>query len=460
MQLSKKWNARVHKLLNIHIDGWHILWYLLNIKLIEFLRRSFVGLNDLEKGRMLMYNFMLAFVICGIVYFIGEAVSNLTKAWVPSVFVTAAVMLVGYWTIFPTTLVSDSMLIPFGSTVGIYLLITHMGTVISVKQLVAQWKTIVVCLAGLAGMCALCLGILPGIIGRDFVIAGLPPLTGGIVAATTMMNAANEKGLTEAAVFAITMYCVQGFAGYPLTAVCLQLEGKKLLKGYRSGELKIKGATGGVDAVNGKLEDGTAKAAKKKLLPPVPANWNSTVVMLMKLGFVGWLATQLGSIVIPVINMKISGAVYALILGIIFTTIGFLDENVLNKGNSYGIIMFALMMYVFDGLKDCTPDMLASIIGPMILLIVVGVAGMAVLCFIVAKVLKMSFLLSFATALTALYGFPPNAVITEATCTALAKTPEEKEFLMSKMFPPMIVGGFTTVTITSVIIAGVFAGML
>ena len=436
------------------------MWYILNIKLIEFLRRSFVGLNDLEKGRMLMYNFMLAFVICGIVYFIGEAVSNLTKAWVPSVFVTAAVMLVGYWTIFPTTLVSDSMLIPFGSTVGIYLLITHMGTVISVKQLVAQWKTIVVCLAGLAGMCALCLGILPGIIGRDFVIAGLPPLTGGIVAATTMMNAANEKGLTEAAVFAITMYCVQGFAGYPLTAVCLQLEGKKLLKGYRSGELKIKGAAGGVDAVNGKLEDGTAKAAKKKLLPPVPANWNSTVVMLMKLGFVGWLATQLGSIVIPVINMKISGAVYALILGIIFTTIGFLDENVLNKGNSYGIIMFALMMYVFDGLKDCTPDMLASIIGPMILLIVVGVAGMAVLCFIVAKVLKMSFLLSFATALTALYGFPPNAVITEATCTALAKTPEEKEFLMSKMFPPMIVGGFTTVTITSVIIAGVFAGML
>ena len=116
-----------------------------------------------------------------------------------------------------------------------------MGTVISVKQLVAELgRRIVVCLAGPMPVCApSALGILPGIIGRDFVIAGLPPLTGGIVAATTMMNAANEKGLTEAAVFAITMYCVQGFAGYPLTAVCLQLEGKKLLKGYRSGELKI-----------------------------------------------------------------------------------------------------------------------------------------------------------------------------------------------------------------------------
>lgn len=75
-----------------------------------------------------MYNFALAFVICGVVYFIGEAVSNLTKAWIPSVFVTAAVLLVGFWTVIPTTVVSDSMLIPFGSTIGIYLLITHMGT--------------------------------------------------------------------------------------------------------------------------------------------------------------------------------------------------------------------------------------------------------------------------------------------------------------------------------------------
>ena len=366
-----------------------------------------------------MYNFALAFVICGVVYFIGEAVSNLTKAWIPSVFVTAAVLLVGFWTVIPTTVVSDSMLIPFGSTIGIYLLITHMGTVISIKQLLSQWKTIVVCLAGLAGMCALCLIVLPGVIGRDLVVAGLPPLTGGIIAATTMKAAAEANGLTEAAIFAIAMYCVQGFAGYPLTAVCLQLEGKKLIKGYRAGEYKLESAVSDVDAVNGKLNNGTAEE-HKKLIPPLPANWNGPVVILLKLGIVSWLATQLGTIVIPVINMKISGAVYALVLGVIFTSIGFLDENAINKANSYGIIMFALMMYVFDGLNGCTPEMLGNIIGPMILLIVVGVIGMVILCFIASKILKVSFLMATATALTALYGFPPNAIITEATCTALA----------------------------------------
>ena len=45
-----------------------------------------------------MYNFALAFVICCIAYLVGEAVSNVTKAWVPSVFVTAVFMIVGGFT--------------------------------------------------------------------------------------------------------------------------------------------------------------------------------------------------------------------------------------------------------------------------------------------------------------------------------------------------------------------------
>ena len=406
-----------------------------------------------------MYNFALAFVACAVVYIIGEVVSNLTKAWVPSVFVTAAVVLVGYWTVLPKTVVTDAMLLPFGSGIGIYLLITHMGTVISIKQLMEQWKTIVACLAGLAGMCAFALVLCPMLMPREYVIAGLPPLTGGIVAATTMMNKAQELGLAEAAIFAIAMYCVQGFAGYPLTAVCLQLEGKKMLKAFRAGEVKLEKTAGGeVDEVNGKLV--TAEAPKKKLIPALPEKYNSTVVILGKLAIVAWMGTQLGKVVIPGLNMAISGAVWALVLGILFTTIGFLDENSLNKANSYGIVMFALMMYIFDGLKDCTPEMLGSIIMPMVILIVIGVSGMALVVFVVAKIMKMPFCLSLATALTALYGFPPNAIITESVCTALAETPEEKEYLMSKMFPAMIVGGFTPVTITSVIIAGVFAEML
>ncbi|MDY4748120.1 MAG: hypothetical protein SO251_04900 [Candidatus Fimisoma sp.] len=400
-----------------------------------------------------MYNFALAFVICAVAYIIGEYVAKITKAWVPSVFVTAAVLLIGYWTIIPQEVVSDSMLIPFGSTIGIYLLITHMGTVISLKQLIQQWRTIVVCLSGLAGMMLLGYFVAPLLIDKTLVIAGLPPLTGGIVAATMMQSAAQEAGLEVAAVFAIAMYCIQGFAGYPITAICLQTEGKRLLKDFRSGNVVLTEADRREMASVG-MTVVADDSDRKTLIPKIPDKWNSPVLMLGKLGLVGWLATQLGAIT------GISGAIWALVLGVFFTTIGFLETNLLNRANSYQIIMFALMMYVFDGLKTCTPAMLKSIIIPMIVLIVIGVAGMAAFAFIISKVLKMSFPLAFANGLTALYGFPCDAIITESTCNALGQTEEERQYLMSKMFPSMIVGGFVTVTITSVFIAGWFSSIL
>ena len=400
-----------------------------------------------------MYNFALAFVICAVVYIIGEYVAKITKAWIPSVFVTAVVLLIGYWTVIPKEVVSDSMLIPFGSTIGIYLLITHMGTVISLKQLIQQWRTIVVCLSGLAGRMVLGYFVAPLIIDKTLVIAGLPPLTGGIVAATMMQDAAKAAGLEVAAVFAIAMYCVQGFAGYPITAVCLQKEGRRLLKDFRSGKVVLteqdrrEMASVGMTVI---ADD----SDRKTLIPRIPDKWNSPILMLGKLGLIGWFATQLGNIT------GISGAIWALVLGVFFTTIGFLETNLLNRANSYQIIMFALMMYVFDGLKDCTPAMLKSIIVPMVVLIVIGVLGMAIFSFVIAKILKMSFPLAFANGLTALYGFPCDAIITESTCNALGETEEERQYLMSKMFPSMIVGGFITVTITSVFIAGWFQSLL
>ena len=45
----------------------------------------------------------------------------------------------------------------------------------------------------------------------------------------------------------------------------------------------------------------------------------------------------------------------------------------------------------------------------------------------------------------------------ESICKALAENDEEMDYLMGELMPPMLVGGFTTVTIASVFIAGIFA---
>lgn len=395
-----------------------------------------------------------AFLVLAIVYYIGEFVGTKTKAWVPSVFVIACLFLLGYWTFFPNDIVAlAGMGPPLGGTLVIMLCITHMGTIISIKQLLEQWKIIVITLAGLTGMVALCWFVCIPLVGREFVIAGLPPLTGGIVAATMMNTAAIEKGLTMAGVLAIAMYAVQGFVGYPLTAIALKKEGRKLLTAYRKGDVKIL-QSGDVDNGTGNMK--IANKAKKTLIPPVPEKYSTTALILAKLMFIAFLASNVSKLT----GGKVNQAVLALIFGVVFTELGFLDKNSLQKAGSYGFLMYVLMIYVFAGLKDATPEILSSCIGPMAIIIVVGVIGMAIMSIIAGKLLGVSWTMSFATSLTALYGFPPNYILTEESVKALAETPEESKYLMDQMLPQMIVGGFVTVTITSVIIAGVFVNLL
>lgn len=138
---------------------------------------------DEENIAMTMaYNFMSAFVACLVIILLGEWLAKLTKGWIPSVFISAVIILCCFWTFLPKTVVADSKLLPVGSSVAIFLLIAHMGTLFSLKRLLEQWKTVVICLAGLAGMCGLAWVVCPLFMDKALVITGLPPLAGGIVA--------------------------------------------------------------------------------------------------------------------------------------------------------------------------------------------------------------------------------------------------------------------------------------
>ena len=397
---------------------------------------------------------IVAFFILAALYALGDFVGTRTKAWIPSVFVVACLFMVGYWTFFPKDIVAlAGMGAPLGGTLAILFCITHMGTIISVKELLAQWKIIVVTLIGLVGMIIFCWFICVPLVGKAYVIAGLPPLTGGIVAAVMVQQAAVQKGLETASVLAICMYVMQGFAGYPITAVLLKKEGKKLLKDYRNGTaVAVKAAK--VEGSNGKLA--TAEPEKKKLIPPVPEKYNGTALILAKLASIGVLAYLIQTWTHGVLNQ----AVVALILSVLATELGYLDKDSLHKAGSFGFLMFVLMIFVFSGLAKATPAMLGKIALPLVLIIVVGVIGMSIFALIAGKLLHISPYMAIATSLTALYGFPPNYVLTEEAAKALAETPEEKQYLMDAMLPQMIVGGFVTVTITSVVVAGIFINLL
>ena len=183
---------------------------------------------------------MLALVILLFILFIGDFVSVKTKAWVPSVFVCAVLFLIGYWTFFPQDIVAVAGIPSVVAVMMMYLLIVNMGTLLSVKQLIAQWKTIVIALSGILGIIVILFGIGSFIFDLQTMIVAIPPLVGGLVSALIMSEGAANAGLTSLSVFAIVIYVMQGFAGYPLTSIVLKKEGKKLLEQYRNGELTVK----------------------------------------------------------------------------------------------------------------------------------------------------------------------------------------------------------------------------
>lgn len=88
-----------------------------------------------------------AFTALLLVFAISEILTKVTKGWVPSVLVIMILMLVGFSTgLFPKTIIDDAGVSDALFKVACGLLVTHLGTLISRKEMAAQWKTVIISL--------------------------------------------------------------------------------------------------------------------------------------------------------------------------------------------------------------------------------------------------------------------------------------------------------------------------
>ena len=399
----------------------------------------------------MVFNVVGAFSIVLLILTAGEIVSTKTKAFIPSVFVSAVLFLVGFWTILPADIVTQSSFAKPVVYLSMYLLLTHMGTLMSVKELLGQWKTVLIAMSGIVGICALTLIVGKALFGWQTVVAATPPLTGGVVASILMSGAATERGLTSIAVLATCMYIMQGFFGYPITALMLKKEARRLADKVKNGEVDVNHMKNSVGA---DLAQKPTERSRFRIFPPVPEKYQSTYVILMKLGLVAWLAAT----VAPYIHLN--QFVVCLLFGVIGREIGFLEEKALVKANAFGFLMTVLMAFIFAGLSQATPEMLGQIVGPLFGIIILGVLGMAIMSMLIGKLFGETKEMAFSIAMTALYGFPADYILTIEAAKSVTDNDSEYEYAIETMLPKMLVGGFTTVTIASVIIAGIFVKLL
>lgn len=387
------------------------------------------------------FDMMTSFTTVLLLMAIGEIVSKKTKAKIPSVFVTAVLFLIGFWTIFPKDIVDKSVLGMPLAQIAMYILIVHMGTLFNFSELKMQWKTILISLGGVLGIILALLGIGRLFLDREFLIISAPPLTGGLVASIIMSETALAKGLESLSVLAILLYVMQGFVGYPITSIVLRKECQRLLKDFRAGK--------------GVLASGESVSKKKKLIS-FPESFNCIPFYLFKMGVIVIISIYSEKLT----NGMMSKYVFCLIYGTISTELGFLEEKILNKCESFGLFMVSLMIFIFSSLSKATPELLLLIVKPLTIVLILATLGLIVVAILVGKRLGYSKEMSIAIAITAFYGFPANFVLSEEASEANGETEEEIAYLKQEIVPKMIVAGFTSVTIVSIVVAGILSKML
>lgn len=377
---------------------------------------------------------------------VGELVAKLTKGKVPGAFAISLLLLIGFWTILPLDIVDRAGVSPLVYALCAMLIVTNLGTLISPKEMAAQWKTVIICLAGIVAICGATLGIGSLIFGFQFSAAATPSLTGGAVATLMVREAGENAGNVAVILIAVVTMVLQGFVGYPVTSIFLSKEAKRLNGLYQKGELKAVAADGAdgakKDTIFTKVKS-SAFIVFKLVLLCLLAYWTEMLIARLTGGFI------------------VSRYVWCMVYGFLGATFGFLEKDALAQSKSDGILMSLLLIYLFGGLSVATPELLKPVLLVVVILIVIASLGMALMAFIMSKIFKQeTFAMCYCIILNAFYGFPINVMLTNEAVENATEDKEAQAAISSVIMPKMLIGGFTSVTIVSVVVAGIIVGYI
>ena len=382
-------------------------------------------------------NAILAAAVIFVVFAAGDMISAKTKAIVSMLLVASVVFLAGFWAgIFPTTMFADSTLLSMAGLL-VTMLLVHLGTTIKLRDFGAQWRTVIIsALACIAiSVAVYFLGQL--IIDRTYALVGAPILSGGVVATLQMQEMAQDADLPELAVFATLVMCAQGFVGYPVASLCLKSEAKRLKRSIDAGSVTLTPVSA------------AQTSAKKKLIPALPAKYNTPNVVLAKVILVALLSVTVSGLFHDAVNKL----VWCLVFGVLLKELGFLDEDALGKANATGIVMPIITLSIFTNLASATPEMVGNMIVPLLVCVVIGTIAFSLVSILVGKLFGYSWQMSMAIGSSCLFGFPGTVIISNEVSESTGTTPEEKAFINAQIMPKMLVAGMVTVSITSVLVA-------
>lgn len=385
-----------------------------------------------------------AFVIMMCLYALGDIIATKTKGLLSGIFVICVALLLCFWAGLPSDIATIAGISGIGSTL-VSPLVVGIGTTMNLNELKRQWRTAVVSFLGVT--CGVIFVMVAGqfIIGWNAAAAAAPIFAGASVALMIINETLTNKGLIETlGAIVMTVFALQKFIGVPLTSFCLQREAQRFLKDPHN-----------IEHYSALTNQTTAETSTKARPLAFFSKIDKPSVNFAKLALVAALSNFLGGLT----NGNIHYLVISLLMGVLFTELGFLKKNSLGTIDSNFLMTFLIIMTVFSSLASVTPASLVKNIGPVILVLLLGSIGVICSGIIFGKIFKVGAYLAIALGITCTYGFPTTTLISQEI-SEIGSTKEEKSALLNYLLPKMTVAGFVTVTIGSVVLAGIVAPMI
>ncbi|MFC2949307.1 hypothetical protein [Virgibacillus sediminis] len=373
---------------------------------------------------------------------LGEWISIITRARVPMLLTAMVGYLICVWTgIFPADIMETSTFAGLGALL-IGPAILHMGTMIPLSLLKSQIKAVLIALGGVVVGGGIVLLVVSLIFDYPTAVAGVGPLSGGVVALLVTSERLTEIGLASLVVIPALVVAFQGLMGMPLALNFMRRYAVRLQKDMDEGKFI---------PLAGPESEEVATTKEEKPAGPIRSS------MTMKLFFV-FLGASVGIMLGEV--TPIHYTLWCLAIGIAGLKFGMFEARTLEKANSFTMTMVAIIFVVIGSMAGVTPVDVWDNLPSILVILILGTFGISLGGFIMSKLVKWHPYKGMPVALTALFGFPGDYILCEEVSRSVARNKKEEKAIFDELMTPMLIGGFTTVTIASVVVAGILVQTL
>jgi hypothetical protein len=340
------------------------------------------------------------------------------------------------WGGMPVTFPEDSGIV----TISAFLLCiftAHLGASVSPSNYAKNWKTVLIALGAIVVASLLTVGVGGLIFGFGPILTGVgAAVGGGAISGILAIQQITDGGLSASSVvLPVLMIVAVDPLGQPICSFFM----RKFIKKSISSDAYLNDTSIAhkVEEAPRLTKDGVPYGSDDNpstfVRNFIPKKFETEAVILAEVSVIAVISTWLEGVT------GVTSILFAIILGVLGCTFGFLRIAPLDRALSSGMAITFIIIYILTGMNEVTPGLLLSGLGPMLGIMVLASIGLAVGGGLMGKLLKYDVTLSIACSVAILFIMPGAAIVPDMLIKRLSRNEEEERYLGEKIRPMMYI---------------------